>query len=162
VREDWSVCERSRSWSVRKSTFVCVHVIYVGNRRRTSECDFSRKNYERFGEFFLFFSELFALGLHAAPWDDEAYALSICVEGFAVGYFVGYLACLRFVMLLSWSCSYIVWLVLESEEEIILVAMVAQVAPNTEDGVGREDVLVWRHGDSRAEEALTLLLVRFW
>jgi hypothetical protein len=72
------------------------------------------------------------------------------------------LACLCFIVPPPILGPYVVRLVLKSEEKIILVAMVAQVAPDTEDGVGREDVLVWRHGDSRAEEALTLLLVRFW
>lgn len=44
-------------------------------------------------------------------------------------------------------CPDVVGLILEGEEEIVLVAVAAQIAPDAKNGVGGEDVLIWRHGD---------------
>lgn len=50
-------------------------------------------------------------------------------------------------MALAFPSFQLIWLVLEREEEVVVVARLAQVAPHTEDGICGEDVLVRRHGE---------------
>jgi hypothetical protein len=64
---------------------------------------------------------------------------------------------MAFVVPFSILRPYVIWLVLESEKEFVLVAVAAQVAPYAQNRIGREDVLVRRHDEFGGVNGFTFL-----
>ena len=115
------------------------------NSERTSESDFTSKHHQCFSELFLFLPKLLPLRLHASPWHHKAYALPSCIQRLAIRYLVCSLDGISLFAPSSTVSSCIVGLILQCEEEIVVVARVAQVTPHPEDRVGGKDLLVGRH-----------------
>lgn len=121
-------------------------------RVRTSKSNLSSKHDQRFSKFFFLLPQLLPLCLHTPPWDNKAYAFPTNIHRFTIHNLMGTLRSATFSIFLPvlWSC--VIRMILEREEEIVVIAIVAQVAPDAEDRVRGEYLLVWRH-DGLADSA---------
>ena len=96
----------------------------------TCEVDFTHEHHQRFRKLLLFFPQLSSLRLHAPPWHHEADALPTGVHGLAIFELRGRFDDVGLGVLLALGPSHIILVVLKREEEVVLVARVAEVPPD--------------------------------